>query len=145
MKLAAIVLALALSGCSVMQEKSAYGAVAADTATTAYGLTMPGIVEANPLGWITLPLSIAMIEHAKTLPPEEGVPRIHAITAGKWGVALSNTLLFLGAATPYGLLTGAILATYLWTDGQGEREFWAICAQEKITCEFKPFHLQASN
>lgn len=127
-----------LTACSITKEPGAYGAIAADTATTAIGLTLPGVVELNPLGWAVPVVSIAVVEYAKTLPPEEGVPLIHSMTATKWGVSVSNLFLFLGAA-PAGLVAGVGVGYYLWQEGQGEREFWAICAAEKIACKFEPY------
>lgn len=137
MKLIALILAALLCGCSVTKEPGAYGAIAADTATTAAGLAA-GATEMNPLGWAVLPLSIGLVEYAGTLPPEEGVPLVHAVSAAKWGAAASNLLVLAGAG-PASFIVGLGLWWHLWTQGQPEREFWAICAMEKVVCKFEPY------
>ena len=83
-RLLAFFIATLLCGCSVFKEPEAYGAIAADTATTAAALARAGFVEANPLGWAVVPLSIGAVEYAQTLPPEKGVVLVDAIGSVKW-------------------------------------------------------------
>jgi len=111
-------------------------AIAADAASTAAGLAA-GAAEANPIGWATIPLRLFALEYAKTLPKEEGVQIEHVISAGGWGAAANNVcivgaILTGGALAPLCPMVGMATGLHLWTQGQGEREFWAICAQERI-------------
>lgn len=141
--LAAILCALILSGCASLDNRQhAYVGVAADGVSTAIALSAPNIVEANPLGWWTLPLRIGIIEYAKTLPPHEGVPVLHATEAVGWGAAVNNLLVFAGvqAAPVIGLAVGL----YLWHQGSDEREFMRACAVQRelagkaLVCDWKP-------
>lgn len=125
-RLAALALAILAAGCSVTKEPGAYGAIAADTLSTKAALAAGG-VEVNPLGWATLPLSIGLVEHAKTLPPEERVPLVHSVSAVKWGAAAAN--LAGMAFGPAGLFVGIAIGGLIWDHGAPEREYWAICAQ----------------
>lgn len=128
LKLATMLLALALAGCSVTKQPGAYGGVAADGVSTAVALSMPNIVEANPIGYLTIPLRIAAIEYAEKLPPVEGVPIIHAVKSVSWMAATSNVLVIAGAANPVALAAGAAVLAYTWHAGADEREYAAFCA-----------------
>lgn len=113
-----------ISGCSVMHEPGAYSAIGADTASTAIGLSA-GAAELNPLGIATLPLSIAIVEHAETLPANERLPIVHGISAVKWGAATSNVVGL--AFGPVGYIFGGAVGLVLWNQGSGEREYANVC------------------
>ena len=128
-----------ITGCSVMREPAAYGAIGADTASTALGLSA-GAVELNPLGIATLPLSIAAVEYAATLPADQGLPITHGISAVKWGAAASNVVGL--AFGPVGYLVGAGVGLILWDRGSIEREYANVCRawlDEKPGNLCKPF------
>jgi hypothetical protein len=120
-------------------------AVAADAATTAAALSsVPGAVEANPAGWLTIPIRLALIEHAKHQPIAEGLPIIHGVTAASWGAAASNTLVLFGATVPISAPVGVAVWWAVWKHGADEREFWHICdhvrkqdPEKIIACEFQ--------
>ena len=133
-------LVAALLGCASGPTEP-YRAVAADAATTAVGLSAPGIAEANPLGWATVPLRIFLIEQARQMPEAQGKPRLHALTAASYGAALSNLLVLSGAPVLLGPLAGLALAAYLWREGETEREFARLCEvhrsyQSQLRCEW---------
>jgi hypothetical protein len=145
MKKQLVVAALVLNALSVAHasEQDAYAGVAADAASTAASLAVPGIAETNPLGWATLPIRLAVIEHAKTLPKEEGKPIMDAVSASGWGAA-ANNLLVLAGAGPAAPVVGIALGYAMWKQGETEREFWRMCAVHKrfdpqVKCDFKPW------
>jgi hypothetical protein len=122
-------------------EQQAYTGLAADALTTGAALATPGMVESNPLGWATFPIRMAIIEHAKTLPREEGQPLIDMTSASGWGAA-ANNLLALAGAGPLGAVVGVAVGYAVWKSGETEREFWHMCAAEKkadpaAKCEFR--------
>lgn len=122
-------------------EQQAYGGLAADALTTGAALAMPGMTETNPLGWATFPIRLAIIEHAKMLPREEGQPLIDMTSASGWGAA-ANNLLALAGAGPVGAVVGIAVGYAVWKSGETEREFWHMCAAEKqadpaMKCEFR--------
>lgn len=124
-KIIAIVAMLFLTGCATMSSPDrAYGAVAADGLTTAIGLA-EGAKEANPLGFATIPIRFAIIEHAKRLPPEEGQPIIDTVDAVGWGAAVANLLWVFG---PPGLMVGGAVMGVVWESGSEKREYLRICA-----------------
>lgn len=121
-------LAFAVSGCASQAQVS----VAADAATTAVTLsTVSGAVELNPLGFATVPIRLAVIEHAKKQKTEEAVPILHAVSAASWGAAANNLFVIGGATGAAPLALGIAIAAILWADGAHEREFWQVCAQER--------------
>ena len=139
---AAVLVAGALSMAQAGEQEAGSG-VAADAASTAAALATPGIAEANPLGWATLPIRLAVIEHAKTLPREEGQPLMDAVSASGWGAA-ANNLLVLAGAGPAAPIVGVALGYAMWKQGETEREFWRMCAMHKqmepgVQCAFKPW------
>lgn len=122
------VCAIFLGGCSTFQQPAAYGGIAADGLTTAVALSLPNMVEANPLGYLTIPLRIAAIEYSQTLPKEEGVQIVHSIGAVSWGAAVSNILVIAGAANPIALAAGAGVMLAKWMAGEDERLYAQYCA-----------------
>lgn len=142
-KLAAAVIALSIACPAGAQPHPAQGAVAADAVSTAVALAAPGVVELNPLGWATVPLRLAAIEHAKRLPREEGQPILDAISAGGWAAAANNLLVLAGASGAAGPLVAMVVGYAMWNAGAAEREFWRMCAEHKrfdpgVTCRFEP-------
>jgi hypothetical protein len=124
-------------------EQDARAAVAADAASTAAALSVPGIAEVNPLAWATVPLRLAVMEHAKTLPREEGQPVVDAMSASSWGAAANNVLVLVGAGAAAPLI-GVVVGYAVWKAGSTEREFWRVCAVYKqfgppVQCAFKPW------
>jgi hypothetical protein len=122
-------------------DEQAYQGTAADAVTTAIGLATPGLAEANPLGLATVPIRAALIEHAKTLPREEGQPLMDAVSATGWGAAASNVLMLAGAATAAPVV-GLAVGYAVWKKGETEREFWNMCAVHQqleagVKCEFR--------
>ena len=115
--------------------------VAADAVTTGIALSATGVVETNPIGLATVPIRLVVIEHAKTLPPEEGTPILHAINATSWGAAANNLLVLAKiSAAP---LVGVLVTFILWNQGKEEREFAQLCALHKqiegknLTCVYR--------
>jgi len=124
--LIALIASFWLTGCA----SQPYSAVAADAATTATGLSMAGVAEMNPLGWATVPLRIAVIERAKTMPIEHGTPVLHMTSAVGWGAATNNLLVMAGAG-PLSIVAGIVVGIGVWQDGERERQFWSNCAQHR--------------
>jgi len=122
---------LLLAGCSATKEPSAYGAIAADEATTAIGLSQ-GLTELNPIAWAATPLSIAAVEYAYTLPAEEGTPIIHMVRSSKWGISASNLLMIAGLG-PVSFFAGGVVGALIWTSGADEREYAYWCAEWMAT------------
>lgn len=127
--------------------KDAYGGVAADVVSTAVGLSVPGIVELNPLAAISLPLRIMAIEHAKTLPREQAQPILDKTEAAGWGAAANNLLVLAGAGSIAPVI-GLAVGYAIWKSGEDERNFWQACAVHRadnpnIKCEFKALALGA--
>jgi ABC-type Fe3+ transport system permease subunit len=129
----ALILVLATGGCASQQ----YSAVAADAATTAVGLSIPGVVEMNPLGFATVPIRMAIIDHAKRQPIAEGTKTLHAVSASSWGAAANNALIVAGAGTAIALPIGIVVAWMVWKNGEPEREFWNNCEIHRILEENK--------
>jgi hypothetical protein len=140
-QLIAAALALAFSSSAFAGEKEAYAGVAADGLSTAAALARPGFTETNPLGWATLPIRLAIIEHAKTLPREEGQPLVDMVTTSGW-MATANNLLALAGAGAAAPVVGLAVGYMVWKSGEKEREFWNMCAVHKkydanVKCNFR--------
>ena len=141
---ASLMMAVASMACA--GEKEAYLGTAADAATTAAALATPGFVETNPLGWATVPLRIAAIQYAKSLPREEGQPIMDAVSATGWGAAAGNLLMLagVGAAAP---VVGIAVGYSVWKKGETEREFWHLCKTHQkldpaVKCQFRAWKPQ---
>jgi hypothetical protein len=132
-------MAMVLWSGMALAQAGAYGGIAADAVTTSLATQVPGVVEANPLGLATVPIRLALIEHTKSLPPEQAKPVLDAITASSIGVSVNNLLILagVGAAPVVGLIVGMTL----WDRGAEEREFWFMCAEQRrdqpqLTCRY---------
>jgi hypothetical protein len=118
-----------------------YQAIAADAITTS---AATNAVEMNPLGFATVPLRMALVEHARTLPIEEALPITDAVSATSWGAATNNLLMLAGASTAAPVV-GFVLGYVIWQSGEKEREFWRLCKYYKETdpniktCKFEPW------
>jgi hypothetical protein len=137
----AATLSMVLASMAAAGEQEAYVGVAADAVSTGAALATPGLAEANPLGWATVPLRMAIIEHAKSLPREKGQPMMDAVSASGWGAA-ANNLLVLAGASAAAPLAGLAVGYAVWKSGETEREFWRMCAVHKsmdpqVKCEFR--------
>lgn len=140
-QLSVAAISMALVSAAMAGERDAYMGTAADAVTTGAALATPGLVETNPLGWMTLPIRMAVIEHAKTLPREEGQPIMDAVSATSWGAAASNLLMLAGASAAAPVV-GLAVGYTVWKKGETEREFWHLCAVHKqmdpqVNCEFR--------
>lgn len=139
---AAALITLAFASNARAGEVEAYGGIAADAVTTGIALSMPGIVETNPLGWATLPIRLAVMQHAKSLPREQGQPLMDSVSATGWGAA-ANNLAVLAGAGPAAPVVAIAVGYAMWKAGEKERDFWSTCAVHKtidpaVTCSFKP-------
>lgn len=142
-----IAAAVALTFASAVHagEAESYGGVAADAVSTGLALTVPGAVETNPLGWATVPIRMAVLQHAKRLPREEGQPLMDSVSATSWGAA-ANNLLVLAGAGPAAPVVGIVVGMAVWKSGETERQFWRMCALHRsrdaaTKCEFKPLQM----
>ena len=91
LKLILAALAIALSGCASLdtRERAINGQVA-DLGSTAIGLSIPGITEANPLGILVIPAKYAAFKYAETLPIPQQIIWHRNLSAFGWGAAISN-------------------------------------------------------
>jgi hypothetical protein len=135
---------LAMASNAQAGEVEAYGGIAADAVTTGIALSTPGIVETNPLGWATVPIRLAIMQYAKSLPREEGQPVMDAVSATGWGAA-ANNLAVLAGMGPIGPVVALAVGYTVWKSGENERDFWVACAAQKsmeagVSCEYKPWN-----
>jgi hypothetical protein len=128
---AAALITLAAASTAHAGETEAYTGIAADAVSTGVALSASGVVEMNPLGWATIPIRLAMVQYAKSLPEEEGQPMMQSISAAGWGAAANNLLILAGASTAAAPVLGLAVTYAMWKKGAPEREFWAICAAQK--------------
>jgi len=142
--LAAILLTLCLTAQADPSQRAQEAAVA-DVATTVMGLSL-GAAEANPLGLALIPLKWGILEYASHLPDGEKQTVQSAVGSFWLGAAANNicvifSLLSGGTFAPLCAAAGVAVALQRWNAGADEREFWALCARErvknpKMTCEF---------
>ncbi len=136
MKPILLALLIALSGCGTVREQ-AHQATALDAATTAAGVSTGFAIEANPI--LGSPstmagaflLRVVSVEYANTLPEPGRTEVLTGWSSMWWGVGISNLLVLLAAPTPVGLVTGAMFAAGWWKSTEMERQFAAVCAQER--------------
>ena len=143
---ATALVSLAVASTAHAGEVEGYSGLAADAVTTSIALSMPGIAEANPLGWATVPIRLAIMQHAKTLPREQAQPLMDSVSASGWGAA-ANNLAVLAGAGPAGAILGIAVGYAVWKSGEKEREFWTACAMHKsidpaVNCEFKTWRAE---
>lgn len=142
--LAALLLALCLHAHADTSERAQNAAIA-DVATTAGALVL-GATEANPLGLLTLPMKIVLLQYAETLPDGEKQSTQEWMHALWMGAAANNACVIVailtgGAFAPACIAAGIAAGAYRWKQSEGEREFWWLCAQEKqsnpnLVCTF---------
>lgn len=145
-QLVAVALAAALAGAAHAGEQEAVSGIAADAATTGMALATQGVMEMNPLGLATFPIRLAITEHAKTMPREDGQPVMDAMGAGGWGAA-ANNLLVLAGAGPMAPVVGIAVGYAIWKSGETEREFWRMCAVHQrmdphVKCQFRAWNAE---
>ena len=139
---------LALCAGAAHADPTALGGITADVATTSIGQAL-GHVEANPAGWALLPVRIAVVERAKALSPEQGLPVLHAVSATSWGAAANNLLVMAGAG-PAAPVLGLVVGIAVWKAGEPERHFWQACAVHRqdrpaLRCVYAPLHVATAS
>lgn len=142
--LVALLLAFCLTAQADPSQRTQEAAVA-DVATTVMGLSL-GAAEANPLGLALIPLKLIVLDYAAGLPDGEKQTVQSAVGSFWLGAAANNicvifSLLSGGTFAPLCAAAGVAVALQRWNAGADEREFWALCARERVqnpktTCEF---------
>ena len=140
----ALLLAFCLTVHAGPAEQAQHSA-AADVVTTGVGLAL-GAAEANPLGLALIPLKLIALDYAGRLPDGEKQTVQSAVGSFWLGAAANNicvifSLLSGGTFAPLCAAAGVAVALQRWNAGADEREFWALCARERVqnpktTCEF---------
>jgi hypothetical protein len=128
-------------------DPGAYRGLAADATTTAIGLSLPGIADANPIGLAGVPIRLAVLHHAGTLPEEQAQPVYDAVEASGWGAAVNNVLVIAGAG-PVAPVLGLVVGFAIWKAGEPKRHFLQACAVHKadnpeLRCVFAPLKTHA--
>lgn len=137
-RLALACLTTLLTACAPLH---GHDGTAADVGSTALALSQ-GLSEANPIALPALPLRLALVEHAKSLPPEQGVPIIESSRAAGWGFGAHNIAMLL--APELAPVIGLVAWIAVWHQSAEEREFLRICAwlksqnPEVTTCKYTP-------
>ena len=145
-----LLLVLLLSGCA-HGERSAVTGQVTDVATTAVGLGISGVAEANPLGLLILPAKI-IAHHRISLAPDEIQPGLWGIYgAVGWGASANNVCVIASVLSAGGFslacpVVGLVTGLGYWRAGKSEREratFVALCEREKLThpdlvCSYTP-------
>ena len=133
--LRAIILCLALAACTPTKETT-YAAHGADVVSTGVGLAL-GAAEANPLGIVALPIKLAMVEYAGSLPPDEQPAAYAALSAVTWGAVANNICVIASIATSAGIAApacvavGAVTGVAYWDATKTHRIplLYAYCAE----------------
>ena len=125
--------------------EQAQQSAAADVVTTGVGLSL-GAAEANPLGLALIPLKLIALDYAGRLPDGEKQTVQSAVGSFWLGAAANNicvifSILSGGTFAPLCAAAGVAVALQRWNAGADEREFWVLCAKERVqnpktTCEF---------
>lgn len=87
-KLSALILPIALAGCASAQKHAADLTAAADAGTTIAAANASHVVEANPLGYATIPLKAYTLHAAQNMEPEDCAETL-ILFGTQWG-ALSG-------------------------------------------------------
>lgn len=130
-------LAAALMLATAAQAQPSTTAAALDVASTAVSIAI-GATEANPIGLATIPLKLAAIAHANTLPEGERQEQ-HLALATVWRGAAVNNLCVIaaivtgGAFAPACIALGAVSVVKDYLTDAEQRQFWAICAAERAS------------
>jgi hypothetical protein len=139
-RIAALILAILLTGCATTAREQTIAGGMADFGSTVVGLSA-GATELNPLGLIggTL-LKPVVYAYAESL-PETDRADAHSVIGGLWtGASISNICMVL-AAHPVCFVAGIATGYKVWESHAEEREFWALCKEARIgdpqlTCTF---------
>jgi len=137
MKLLIAILTIALSGCAITRSPASDAAVT-DVASTGLGIAL-GAAEANPIGLVTIPLKLALLNHAETLPEGEKQEAQTTLSALWNGAAVNNVctvavIVSGGAASLPCLLVGGAYGVWEYTStkaNQMQAEFAALCIQAR--------------
>ena len=129
------VLCLALAACTPTKEAT-YAAHGADVVSTGVGLAL-GAAEANPLGIVALPIKLAMVEYAGSLPPDEQPAAYATLSAVTWGAVANNICIIAsiataGAFSPACPVIGVVTGLTYWDATKTRREgprLYAYCAE----------------
>lgn len=125
--------AILLSVCGLAN--ASQDAAILDTATTLSAIAI-GASEANPVGLLAIPLKVAAIAHADSLPEGDRQAQ-HLMLSTLWrGAAINNLCVMASVVTggsfaPACLIAGvvSVVKDYLTTEEQ--RAFWAICSSKR--------------
>ena len=124
---------LLLTGCSTLDQAEVGQTM--DVATTAVGIAEFGMVEANPMGYVALPLKVLVNEQAELLVQEECNNVKRALSTAGWGAASANiTTIAAGAFTVGSVAVGILAGTAaykLYTNSRGCTETDKLVAFEK--------------
>jgi hypothetical protein len=105
---------------------NAITAAAADTASTAAALAS-GFTELNPLGLAgTVLTKVATIAFIDQLPEEDRAAPYGWVSAF-WGGAAASNLCWLTGAGPLCFALGIATGSYMWSNGEEDRSYWASC------------------
>jgi hypothetical protein len=118
---------------------------AADCLTTGAALTLGAgvLTEANPIGAVaSCAIKPIAVYIADQQPEPQRTTILHAHGAISSGAAANNFALLLAPKLgPYAAGIGLIVAAALWKRGEREREYMAICADQRkqfanLTCHY---------
>lgn len=142
------ILLTSLTGCGSLHLKT-QAATAVDVGSTSYGLITQMAVEANPIARVSpkafaviIPARIIGVEYVNTLDEPTRTNNLSMLNSVWWGVDANNLVYLMSGSSPLGIVLGTIVGFALWHYDSMEREFMAICANEKkinpnIKCQFK--------
>ena len=132
-----LLIVMALTGCAITRSQASDAAVT-DVASTGLGIAL-GAAEANPIGLVTIPLKIALLNHVETLPAGEKQEAQMRLSAVWNGAAVNNVCVVAvivsgGAASLPCLLVGGAYGVWEYTStkaNQMQAEFAALCIQAR--------------
>ena len=140
--LLALILAFGLSGCANTAREQAIGGAVGDIATTGVAISQ-GFTELNPLGAVgAAVLKPAVVLWADNLPDTEQAAA-HSTLGAFWTGAAASNLCLLATGNPICYAIGAYTGYKVYEHHADERNFWAICANERtikpeLACTFYP-------
>ena len=132
-----ILIALALSGCGTLRQQ-AHTATGADVVTTYVGVfATERLSEVNPLIasptalLVSAAVRIAGVEYINTMPEPARTASLATFNSVSWAVVANNLCALAGFEPIMSLTCGAATGIWLWHKSEPERQFAAICADEK--------------